>query len=632
MDPLWFNPPLWCNALTLAERGATLSGDQSSWQLGDSSAERGQRRFERWRSQPPFTTDPYFAQRLAKDGIDQARLLYLLGEPLESLCARLSQPPSWLTELAEAFADSASPFDNPPYDHSAFVDPESDELESNEEEFSFLDLIQPFIDNACDRLQAGVDVLINRADNPDSLPFDPETIEEILLMNLTDPLLMRLSRTLVLELNVARLQGYLQGNTPKERYQSFIERIREPQEASAILAEYPVLARQLTLCINQWLNVSLEFLDRLCCDWELILCNFCSTENPGKVVDITGGAGDTHRGGRSVMIATFDSGFRIVYKPKSLAIDTHFQELLAWLNHNGNEPQFRTLTVVDRGEYGWVEYVNQQGCSSVNELKRFYRRHGAYLALLYTLNANDFHFENLIAVGEHPVLIDLETLFQPQFDSFDEAEADRAVDKVMAESVLQVGLLPLRLWSSAEYAGIDVSGFGGMAGQLSPERVPQLNGVGTDEMHFVRQRIELAGDANRPSLNDVEVSSAEYVEDVVLGFTTMYQLLTKLRVKLLADNGPLACFAHDEIRILLRPTRTYDQLLFESFHPDLLRDSLERERFLDRLWIAVLERPYLDKVIAAEQADLLQGDIRVSVSVVFCLRPEWIQSIAELVN
>ena len=40
---------------------------------------------------------------------------------------------------------------------------------------------------------------------------------------------------------------------------------------------------------------------------------------------------------------------------------------------------------------------------------RFYRRQGALLALLYALEATDFHAENLIASGEFPVLIDLET-------------------------------------------------------------------------------------------------------------------------------------------------------------------------------------------------------------------------------
>jgi type 2 lantibiotic biosynthesis protein LanM len=109
----------------------------------------------------------------------------------------------------------------------------------------------------------------------------------------------------------------------------------------------------------------------------------------------------------------------------------------------------------------------------------------------------------------------------------------------------------------------------------------------------------------------VEASALDYVEDVVTGFVALYGLLMDHSSELLADDGPLAPFAEDEIRVLLRPTRTYDQLLFESFHPDVLRSELERDLLLDRLWTVVPVRPYMAGVIAAEQADLQRGDIPV---------------------
>jgi lantibiotic modifying enzyme len=50
-------------------------------------------------------------------------------------------------------------------------------------------------------------------------------------------------------------------------------------------------------------------------------------------------------------------------------------------------------------------------------------------------------------------------------------------------------------------------------------------------------------------------------------------------------------------------------LLNESYHPDLLRNGLERDRFFDRLWLGIEQNPYLTKVIHAELHDLQQGDI-----------------------
>ena len=285
MDPAWFSSPTWCNALTLGERVATLSGERAATLPGrggstshsDEDVELGRQRLERWRSQPPFDTDRYFAQRLSLDGIDEESFLHLLGEPVESLHGRLSRPPAWLLDLAEAFAYPASEFADPP---------------PGEEMFGFLDLIQPLIDLGCDQLSAGVDAL---NDKWPTLPFDPETVIDVLLMNLPDPLLTRLGRTMVLELNVARLQGFLDGDTPEARFHSFIQRLRQPEQAIAVLAEYPVLTRQLITCVAQWANVSLEFLERLCADWDAIRGDFSPADDPGVLVDLIGGAGDTHR-------------------------------------------------------------------------------------------------------------------------------------------------------------------------------------------------------------------------------------------------------------------------------------------------------------------------------------------------
>jgi type 2 lantibiotic biosynthesis protein LanM len=88
-------------------------------------------------------------------------------------------------------------------------------------------------------------------------------------------------------------------------------------------------------------------------------------------------------------------------------------------------------------------------------------------------------------------------------------------------------------------------------------------------------------------------------------------LLLKNCAELLADDGPLARFGMDETRVLLRPTRTYDQLLFESFHPDVLRDALQRDLLFDRLWMVVPQRSFMAGAITAEQNDLRQGDIPV---------------------
>jgi type 2 lantibiotic biosynthesis protein LanM len=89
----------------------------------------------------------------------------------------------------------------------------------------------------------------------------------------------------------------------------------------------------------------------------------------------------------------------------------------------------------------------------------------------------------------------------------------------------------------------------------------------------------------------------------------LYELLLHHRHELLAADGPLARFQHDEVRVILRATQIYSRLLSESFHPDVLRDALERDLLFDGLWIDVPRRPYLARVVQAECEDLRNGDV-----------------------
>src|SRR5260370_23607524 len=109
------------------------------------------------------------------------------------------------------------------------------------------------------------------------------------------------------------------------------------RRSSDLFSEYPVLARQMVERSETWVDFSLEFLAHLCADWPEIRRAFSPERDPGVLTGLSGGWGDRHRSGREVLIATFASGLRVVYKPRALAADLHFQELLAWLNARGQD-------------------------------------------------------------------------------------------------------------------------------------------------------------------------------------------------------------------------------------------------------------------------------------------------------
>ena len=616
------NNASWYQAITLPERLWTFKSVPHFLNSEPSNnQQRGVWRLNRWKEQFHDHED-LFRQRLAQDELSEEDLLALLSEPSENVLARSASVPEWLKHICQLFsAFSNSVTSDVSLKQEPLADtvwyPEIPKQEgtafsqiSQKQEWKgteLLALAEPFIDEGCQRLRTGIQAL--RAQTS-TIPFDDATIEELFLPHLLPRLLQATSRTLALELNIARLQNILKGETSVDRFQDFIKRLRQSDLSLVLLREYPVLARLITLYVDQWVDNSLTFLRRLCTDWSTICHTFSPQIDPGLLKQVEGNAGDPHQNGQSVIILTFASGLRLVYKPHSLSVDVHFQELLLWLNERGDHPPFKTLRVLNQDTYGWVEFAALQDCSSQEEIRRFYQRQGAYLALLYMLDATDFHHENLVAAGEYPILVDLESLFHPHVESQKlDRDANSLADDAFFNSVMRVMLLPQHYYTNDTYDGLEISGLGGASGQLSPFPVLQMEDLQMDTLHFIRKRIEMPGSRNRPTLNRQNIDIQNYADDLINGFRNMYRVLLQYRQELLSHDGPLTCFTEDEVRVILRPTKFYSRILIESHHPDVLRDALDREFLFDCLWKEVVQRPSLARAIPSEYADLQRGDV-----------------------
>jgi type 2 lantibiotic biosynthesis protein LanM len=591
--------PDWHRASTLRERAATLHDAPDGVSVADFDADLAERRLRRWRSQAPFDNETIFGRRLAVDGLDQTSFRRLLGASLGTVRERCLAPPAWRATLAAAFSQTVgrTPFMAPP------------EVEQAE----LLAVAGPLIEAGRARLRARLGEL----PIPAGVAPDLAALEVVLFAGLPASLLAILGRTLVLELNAARIHGRLSGETPRARYQSFVEQLADPEIALAIFDEYPVMARHIVRQIDSWVETSAELVARLAADWSAICERFPAGEAPGPLAELTIGAGDVHRGGRSVSILRFDGGLRLVYKPRRMAADAHFQDVLAWLNERGDHLPFRTLTVLDRGAYGWVEYVAAAGCHAQEEVRRFYERQGGNLALLSALAASDLHFENIIAAGEHPVLLDLEALFHPRLASPEGNRADELADRAMGDSVMGVGLLPDRRWEGIDSDGIDVSGLGALGGQTLPRGEAFWEAAGTDEIHYGVRSGSLPPGQNRPTLEGADTNPLEFADAIVEGFERVYRTLEAHRDELLREGGILDGFAGDEVRVIARSTQIYGLLLQAASHPDTLRDGLDQERLLDRLWVGIRSQPQLEALIPAEHRDIEARDIPV-----FTTRPD----------
>lgn len=567
----------------------------------DGDRARAERRLAQWARHPLYLREPdAFLRRLSADGLDMQSVLPLLGENAASLAARIGSLPDDLRQTASLLCREP---DRTTMDRAERVvaavatDPTSNAV---------LRLVLPFLAHALQSLEQGLSPLLAKA------PFHIEDASMLWARRLPSLLTPLFLRTLALEVNIARMKGALCGETPEARFSDFVNRLCQPERRRAFFCEYCVLARQVNRSLAHWVDFGIEVFSRLSEDWPEICRMFFPVKSPGALLAVEGSAGDGHRHGRSVLKLVFDGGEKLIYKPRSLSLDDHFQSLLVWFNDRLGDapglPPFRTLRVLDRGNWGWCEFIETRSCASQDEVQRFFLRQGGFLGLLYALQAIDFHSENLIACGEHPVLVDLEALFHPDDLDLSTGETHREpATRAWLTSVLRLGLLPERQDSSEDVAGFDISGLGDRSGQVMAEPVPVINRIGTDEMHVAYERLALETQNSIPVIDGVRVEAAHYLAQILAGFEKMYRLILRYREELLA--GPMSAFAKDPIRFISVPTLAYDRILKTSFHPDYLRDAAERERIVDRVWRHPRPEAGLEQVFRAEKADLLEGDI-----------------------
>lgn len=335
------------------------------------------------------------------------------------------------------------------------------------------------------------------------------------------------------------------------------------------------------LLVAQWRDSMVELCTRLCVDWPQVVDTFCALRTTDKLTGLRR-VGDPHANGRAVLILEFGSGERLVYKPRCLEAESRYHHLQAWLNEHGDHPPLcspRILAPTD--EYAWMQFLPHRTCTDEQRLQRFFRRAAADLALLQLIQATDCHCQNLIAFGEHPVVVDLEALFQPRFVTEEAKRENRWSLASLDDSVERVALLP----GSSRSHGQDISGLG-------PPALSSPHSTATS----------LYTSSHLPTLNGDSIELARYCNHFTEQFAATYRLLVGKRKVLQAESGLLASFSDVPIRIILRHSRDYADMLS--------RMTINRTKQIESLLAAsVVARPYLRRVIPLEIQALRRRDI-----------------------
>lgn len=562
-----------------------------------------------WRSQPPFAKHPdLFRLRLKHEQLAESAFELLTADNVQVSFEHISQP-EWVSFFSEAFSSQVKSQLEPQEKKSGEFSHLPEITNKGIRTSDFLRVAEPLLLKGFNELKTQVTDIVHRYSA--SQKVNVTAICAQFYQELAARSAMICARAMVLELQISKIENELQGDTKEARYQYFIDGLNVDKRRQQLLSDYPVMARLIVETTLQWKANSSQLLTRLLQSWDRISATF-SQGDLGVLSMIETCVGDTHKCGKTVSIIEFSCGLKVVYKPRSVAIETQFGRLLEWFNDKGFSPVFKPLKTLECGDYGWVEFAKHAPVGSIDGIKRFYQRQGGFLALLYALEANDFHYENIIASGEHPVLIDLETLFHPQLGYLNHGSKENAPDSALRNTVLSIGLLPRRIWTDqGESDGVDLSGFTEVQDQMTPTPVLDIENIGTDEMVFVRKKVPFAGAVNMPKLTGQTIRSIDYSDAVQAGFQQLYQILLKYRDELLSDTGPLSWFDRVETRVVFRDTRSYASFLLESLHSDFLGDALERDIFFDQLWVATEHKPYLGTLITFEQKALRQLDVPI---------------------
>ncbi len=216
------------------------------------------------------------------------------------------------------------------------------------------------------------------------------------------------------------------------------------------------------------------------------------------------------------------------------------------------------------------------------------------------------HYENLIACGDQPVLVDAETLLHGGLPQATTVGHDPAAEALRA-SVQRTCLLPTLL--IGEQGALDISALGRVDSGAYPSACLRWEHAGTDLMRAVRGGADSPAAQNQPLPQGLAAAPADHRAALLAGFRLGYDALAGHLDELLDAEGPLARWADAPGRLIVRATRLYTTLLEESTHPDLLHDALARDAVFAVLWTESAQDPARQRLVEYEIADLWRGDV-----------------------
>lgn len=397
-------------------------------------------------------------------------------------------------------------------------------------------------------------------------------------------------KSLVYCMNVERLDGRLVGNTPEERYLSFSETEYCIEVMNRI---FPNMKEQLYTELAGKCKYISEITNEFQIDKSKIYHYFLISDND-TLVEIKNG-GDWHND-RCVLIFTFESGKKIVYKPTRGDNINFLKGIMGYFFENDYVELYDALS----GSKGaWIKFVEHIELRDESAIKEFYYNYGKLLFVAYILGMNDLHYENIIACDKYPVITDVETIFSSylffETHDFNYDAQFKAVRKLLY-GIMATGMVPI--FSMTEYFGGDVSCLSNKGIKVQVEK---LKNEYRDDMYIYSEYEIIREYKHLPSRS---VEPMCFSNQIAEGFKEAMDIFNRTEeeiIKYILDNMEIV-----ESRIILNMTKGYSKILRIKSDPRYRNDP----KLFEKLLITLKQNnQFNNKVYEHEVKELRRGNI-----------------------
>ncbi|MGH1288108.1 type 2 lanthipeptide synthetase LanM [Bacillus toyonensis] len=454
----------------------------------------------------------------------------------------------------------------------------------NDESYNFQNIIQTY-------LVFFENMIINKIDFFGNF----ETVSKSIMFDLEKRLYQVLRPSLIVYINKLRVEKALIGIDTNEEYKYFTNNFFHFKKFHMnFFRMLPLLSEKIFTIIENEINYIIWLQGVLEKDQkEIHKMSGFNIMHVEKVINL----GDYHNNGRRTILLEDKFNNKVILKPVDLTNSILYHSLINQLNKDLNTDIF-IPQVVNKNNYGYMEYINHESCESNEQIKGYYYNLGVVLSVIYLINGSDIHNENIIAKQTSPVIIDFETLGSTLNPSITEKTSSFK----LSNSVLNSRMLPIRFSEGREVIR-DYSAIGRVMKTLV-KKIKIKNEFTSNPIEIREETIVEDTVQNLPFFYDDIYEYDNYIKDIIKGFEDAYNGALKNKEEYM--HILKSSVSKWNYRKVYRNTKIYTLLLDRLNVPDLLENKLKTIKYLRN----ILEK----NIYLATRKDIIQKEIEALLS------------------